>query len=145
MSGCLGFGPDGGDGTPAADSATATPTDSTSPAVEVQLESAPDGVQKFAFSVSHDSVELTSVDAGAIDGEEFQIVEGGSGSQRVRVRGADLSQSVQGRSEPVSLFTLTFAEAVDPSNLSISADVLVADNGNSLTDRWTVQSTTPPG
>lgn len=44
VSGCLGFGPDGGDGTPAADSATTTPTDSMSPAVEVRLESAPNGV-----------------------------------------------------------------------------------------------------
>lgn len=144
VSGCLGFGPDSGDGTPASGTPTATATDSTSSAIEVRLESAPDGLQKFAFSVSHDSVELTSVDAGVIDGEEFQIVEGGSGSQQVRVRGADLSQSVQGSSEPVSLFTLTFAEAVDPSNLSVAADVLVADNGDSLTDQWTVRTTTPP-
>lgn len=135
-----------GSDTPTANTTTASTTtaDGTTRAVTVRLPRAPAGVQKFAFTVSHDSVSLSDVFPGAIDGEEFQVVEGGSGSRQVRVRGADLSQSVQDRSDPVALFTLTFAAAVDPERLSVAAETLVADDGSSLTEQWTLRATTPP-
>lgn len=53
-----------------ADAVGAT-AEATTRAVTVRLPRAPAGVQEFAFTVSHDSVSLSEVSPGAIDGEEF--------------------------------------------------------------------------
>ncbi|MEZ3145501.1 hypothetical protein [Halobaculum sp. MBLA0143] len=43
----------------------------------------------------------------------------------------------------MTLFTPTFAAAVDPERLSVAAETLVADDGSSPTEQWRVQATTP--
>lgn len=160
LAGCLGFGGDGGGtttdgrdspaGTATSSTATTptatatTPTPAQTAAVRVSLQRSSNGVQKFAFVVEHDDVPVADVAAGAVDGQEFQIADGEVGDRRVRLRGADLSESVQGGSEPIPLFTVAFRQPVAVDTISVTAETLTDDDGSSLTDAWTVEPTSPP-
>lgn len=148
LAGCLGGGDDGGentaDGVDSPVETTTTPTSEQTAAVRVSLQRSSNGVQKFEFIIEHNEVTIADVAAGAIDGKEFQIADGGVGDQRVRLRGADLSESVQGGSEPIPLFTVAFQQPVAVDAVSVTAETLAADDGSSLTDAWTVKPTNPP-
>jgi hypothetical protein len=144
-----GGGSDGSGGTPTpTDTPTDSPTDSPTPTdtptptptpvptiegVEVVLEGAPNGLQKYKLTVtSSGSGTIASVTAELLTGEQFQVVGGGEGTSAVEVRAADIVDSVGEFSETKVLFRLTYEEPVPEADLALSVSTLIDDASESM-------------
>lgn len=106
--------------------------------VEVRLAGAPEGVQKYQCRVEQDGqAAITSVESMLIDGNEFQVVNGGVDSASVVVRAADISESVGAFEGTRAVFSLTFNGEVTEERLSMSVPTATDDTGEPIpADRW---------
>lgn len=106
----------------------------------VELSGIPNGLQRYRCTLSQDGEEpITAVDPVLIDGDEFQVVNGGVDSASVVVRAADLSESVGTTEESQVVFTVTFGGTVAPADVGLSVGVADDDDGASIPrDRWSV-------
>ncbi|MGM0590486.1 MAG: hypothetical protein ACQETI_02460 [Halobacteriota archaeon] len=112
-----------------------TPDPDVNTTVEVTLDGAPDGLQKYNVSVNATSGEsISAVEAGVISGSQFQIVDGGVGNSSVTARGVDFGGSVGPTSDEQVLFTLTYDGEVSESDLSVSVETLTDDNSAEMAD-----------
>jgi hypothetical protein len=134
------------------ETSTPTPTPSPSPVpddnetaqtttVTVNLDSVPAGLQTFNVSVAGPSgSSITTVSAGVLSGNSFEIVSGGEGDSTVTARGADITgtveQSSESESEPVRLYEaeFEFADTVERSDLTVTANALTNDNGAAISE-----------
>ncbi|MFB6092296.1 MAG: hypothetical protein ABEK02_04710 [Haloquadratum sp.] len=103
----------------------------------VALAGAPNGLRKYRCTLKQDGRSaITAVEPGLVDGEEFQVVNGGVDSASVAVRAADLSDAVGAFETTKPLFSVTYAEPVRPSDLTLTVSVATNDSGESIpTDR----------
>lgn len=101
--------------------------------VKLMLDGAPDGLQKFeARILSSSGKNITEINPGVIDGDEFQVVAGGVGNIEAKIRAADLSDSVGAFSEQQLLVAVTFESEVQESRIDISTSNVANDSGNRI-------------
>jgi len=105
------------------------PTDTA----KLQLDGAPDGLQKFKATIqATTSAVIADITPGVIDGEEFQIAAGGVGDSATTVRAVDLSGSVGSFSDQRPLVTVTFESAIPESDIDISTSQVTNDDGEAI-------------
>jgi hypothetical protein len=116
---------------------TPTPpqTETENTTVTVQLESTPNGLQRFNVSVAGPSgSSITTVSAGVLSGNLFEIVSGGEGDSTVTARGVDFTGAVGESSDPTTLYEATFEGTVNRSDLTVTVNDLTNDNGNAINE-----------
>jgi hypothetical protein len=100
-------------------------------ALRVVIDGAPNGLQKYMCELSHTGeTTISSVEAGIISGQQFQVVEGGTGSVGVIARAADLAGNVTGFEETRTLFSVEYDGSV--SDVTLSVPVLTDDDGTAI-------------
>jgi hypothetical protein len=105
--------------------------------VTVELDSVPAGLQTFNVSVAGPSgSSITTVSAGVLSGNFFEIVSGGEGDSTVTAGGVDLAESVGQSSDPVRLYEaeFEFADTVERSDLTVTVTDLTNDNGAAMSE-----------
>lgn len=114
--------------------------DTTETTATVAVSGVPNGLQRYRCTLAQDGEEpITAVDPVLVDGDEFQVVNGGVDSASVVVRAADLSESVGATEESRVVFTVTFGGTVAPADVDLSVGIADDDNGESIPrDRWSV-------
>ncbi|MGM0590679.1 MAG: hypothetical protein ACQETI_03450 [Halobacteriota archaeon] len=111
--------------------------------VDVVLDGAPSGLQRYNVSLTGNGAPITAVESGIIGGASFEVVDGGVGSPHVSARGADLGGQVGSFSGEKTLYTATFAGNLSASDLSVQTTALTDDNSDPMADsrvRLRVQS-----
>ena len=99
----------------------------------VTLDGAPDGLQKYRCTVEQDGdAPITAVEPELVDGDEFQVINGGVDSPSVVARAADISESVEAFEETQTLFAVSFGGSVEAADLSLSVGVATDDEGESI-------------
>lgn len=105
--------------------------DEASTRVAVVLSGAPGGLQKYSCTVSNeDEGVIEQLRPELITGEQFQVVEGGTGSASATVRAADLAQQVQGFEDERMLFSMTYDRPV--SDVTLELGTLTDDEGEEM-------------
>jgi len=120
---------------------TTTP-ETTVTTVEIVLDGAPDGLQKYSLTLSTSGEgTISDIAPDLISGNQFQVTDGGVGASAVVVRGADLVGSVGETTESQTLLTVTFESAVPAGAVTGTVTELVDDNGEPFdTDRVAFQT-----
>jgi hypothetical protein len=105
-------------------------------AVSVVITDAPAGVQKYTARVACDAAGETTIEAvepGVLE-RYFEVVDGGVDSAFVRARAVDMTGEAGTLSDPASLFTIRFSEAVPPKSITLTFETLQDHDGETIPD-----------
>jgi len=111
---------------------------STETTVQVRLAGAPAGIRKYQCRVEQDGeAPITSIEPMLIDGDEFQVINGGVDSASVGVRAADISESVTAFEDTRVAFALTVDGDVTEDGISMTVPTATDDAGDPIPDdQW---------
>jgi hypothetical protein len=123
---------------------TVAPESDETTDVGVVMDSAPSGLQTYNLTVSTTSeTTILSVAPDYLTGSSFQNVSGGSGSDSVTVRGADLAQ--RSFTEPKVLVNITYAGNISSSDIELTVNEATNADGNSIAENIRKEVSQPTG
>ncbi|MFQ3477416.1 hypothetical protein HKK80_14450 [Halonotius sp. F2-221B] len=105
-------------------------------AVSVVVTDAPAGVRKYTARIACDAdgeATIEAVEPGLLE-RYFEIVDGGVGAAFVRARAVDMTGEAGALSDPASLFTIRFSEAVPPASITLTFETLQDHDGETIPD-----------
>jgi len=98
----------------------------TTTAVSVVVTDAPAGVRKYTARVACDAAGeavIEAVEPGLLE-RYFEVVDGGTGSAFVRARAVDMTGEAGSLTDPASLFTIRFSEAVPAESITLTFETI---------------------
>ena len=84
------------------------------------------GVRKDTAGVACDAAGeavIEAVEPGLLE-RYFEVVDGGTGSAFVRARAVDMTGEAGSRTDPASLFTIRFSEAVPAESITLTFETI---------------------
>jgi hypothetical protein len=101
--------------------------------VVVSLESAPNGLRKYAVRITTDTnATITAIEPSLIEGRFFQVATGGMNETFAELRGVDLIGTKGAFNDSKRLFTVTFDERVTQESINLSVSQLSNNNGEPI-------------
>ena len=101
--------------------------------VVVSLESAPNGLQKYAVRITTGTnATITAIEPSLIEGRFFQVATGGTNETFAELRGVDLIGTKGAFNDSKQLFTVTFDERVTQESINLSVSQLSNNNGEPI-------------
>lgn len=102
----------------------------------IELNGTPDGLRLYNLTVTlsgSTDTNISSIQPGIIDGNEFEVIERPVDQQSVTFRAVDLSENVGRSTETRTLATLNLTNrSVAATDLQVSVNRLIDDSGNDI-------------